>query len=66
MAEFIRDYSKEARIHQVSIGGGGLMTDYPAYIVVFLIHVLAQDSGFPPEDCQDEEIYALFCRYMYF
>lgn len=66
MAEFIRDYSKEARIHQVSIGGGGLMTDYPAYIVVFLIHVLAQDSGFPPEDCQDEEIYALFCRPLIF
>jgi hypothetical protein len=38
--------------------------DYPAYIVVFLIHVLAHDAGFPPDGCQDEQVYAQFCRWL--
>ncbi|KAK2659490.1 hypothetical protein Ddye_006023 [Dipteronia dyeriana] len=54
MAEFIKEYSKEARIRQNSAVQGVSITDYPAYIVVFLIHVLAHDPGFPPEDCQDK------------
>ncbi|KAL6962149.1 hypothetical protein U1Q18_037103 [Sarracenia purpurea var. burkii] len=60
MAEFIREYSREAQIHLTSAKQLGL-TDYPAYIVVFLIHILAHDSGFPPENC-DEEMYAQFLR----
>ncbi|XP_028067959.1 sister chromatid cohesion protein PDS5 homolog A isoform X5 [Camellia sinensis] len=59
MAEFVREYSRDARIRQTSGKQLGL-PDYPAYIVVFLIHVLAHDSGFPPENCGDEEIYAQF------
>uniref|UniRef100_A0A5B6YQ09 Sister chromatid cohesion protein PDS5 homolog A n=1 Tax=Davidia involucrata TaxID=16924 RepID=A0A5B6YQ09_DAVIN len=65
MAEFIREYSREARMRQTSAMQGG-MIDYPAYIVVFLIHVLAHDSGFPPENCQDGEIYARFCSPLVF
>lgn len=36
------------------------MTDDPVYIVVFLIHVLAHDRGFPPEG-EDEETFTQFC-----
>ncbi|XVE55344.1 hypothetical protein DITRI_Ditri03aG0151400 [Diplodiscus trichospermus] len=61
MVEFIKEYSREARIHQTSMVHGGSIVDYPAYIVVFLIHLLAHDEGFPSEDCQDEAIYAQFC-----
>ncbi|KAK9945794.1 hypothetical protein M0R45_011293 [Rubus argutus] len=61
MTEFIKDYSREAQAHQISGAQEGLMTSFPAYIVVFLIHLLAHDKGFPHEDCQDEEIYAQFC-----
>ncbi|KAI4337812.1 hypothetical protein L6164_016184 [Bauhinia variegata] len=60
MAEFIKDYSREARARQTSAMQGAVI-DYPAYIVVFLIHVLAHDPGFPSESCQDEETYADFC-----
>ncbi|CAK9143955.1 unnamed protein product [Ilex paraguariensis] len=35
-------------------------------MVVFLIHVLAHDTNFPPEGCQDEEIYARFCSPLVF
>ncbi|KAG7980770.1 hypothetical protein I3843_05G200200 [Carya illinoinensis] len=61
MAEFIKEYSREARICQASAGQGGSVTDYPAYIVVFLIYLLAHDRGFPHENCRDEQIYAQFC-----
>ncbi|GAV71980.1 Cnd1 domain-containing protein [Cephalotus follicularis] len=61
VAEFIKDYSTLARIRQTSALQGGSITDYPAYIVVFLIHVLAHDRDFPPEDCEDEETFAQFC-----
>ncbi|KAH7567872.1 hypothetical protein JRO89_XS07G0171200 [Xanthoceras sorbifolium] len=62
MAEFIKEYSKEARIRQNSAVQGVSITDYPAYVVVFLIHVLAHDPGFPPEDCRDKEnIIQFFC-----
>ncbi|XP_038716130.1 sister chromatid cohesion protein PDS5 homolog A isoform X1 [Tripterygium wilfordii] len=61
MAAFIKEYSKEARICQTYSVKGGSIMDYPAYIVVFLLHILAHDTGFPPENCQDEELYAQFC-----
>ncbi|KAJ4700670.1 sister chromatid cohesion protein PDS5-like A isoform X1 [Melia azedarach] len=60
MAEFIKDCSREARIRQNSAVQGVSITDYPAYIVVFLIHILAHDIGFPSEDCQDDRIIAQF------
>lgn len=63
MAEFVKDYSREAQLHQISGVQEGLITDFPAYIVVFLIHLLAHDTSFPPMDCLDEETYAQFCRY---
>jgi sister-chromatid-cohesion protein PDS5 len=62
MAEFIKEYSKEARIRQTSAAQGGTITDYPAYIVVFLIYLLAHDTGYPCEICPEPEIYAQFCR----
>lgn len=62
MAEFIEQYSKIAQIHQTSVVQDGSMTFVPAYIVVFLIYILAHDSGFPHVDCQDENVYAQFCR----
>ncbi|OVA03847.1 hypothetical protein BVC80_8065g3 [Macleaya cordata] len=63
LAEFIKEYGKDARIRQSSEMQdiGGTMTSYPEYILVFLIHVLAHDLGFPSENCQDEEIFARFC-----
>ncbi|OMO55532.1 Armadillo-like helical [Corchorus olitorius] len=60
MVEFIKEYNREAQVRQKSMVKGSV--DYPAYVVVFLIHVLAHDTGFPSEDCQDEAIYAQFCR----
>ncbi|XP_057490544.1 sister chromatid cohesion protein PDS5 homolog B-like isoform X5 [Actinidia eriantha] len=56
MAEFIRENSRGTGNCQKQLG----LTDCSAYIVVFLIHVLAHDCGFPPENCNDEEIYAQF------
>ncbi|XP_022768187.1 sister chromatid cohesion protein PDS5 homolog A-like isoform X3 [Durio zibethinus] len=61
MVEFIKEYSREARIRQTSMVQRGSIVDYPAYLVVFLIHLLVHDEGFPPEGCQDEAIYAQFC-----
>ena len=62
MAEFIEQYSKIARMHQTSVVQEESMTFVPAYIVVFLIYILAHDSDFPHVDCQDENVYAQFCR----
>ncbi|XP_010242780.1 PREDICTED: sister chromatid cohesion protein PDS5 homolog A isoform X2 [Nelumbo nucifera] len=64
LAEFIEDYSKEARICQTSTVQdlkGRTMTVYPEYVVVFLIHVLAHDDGFPSDNNQSEENFAQFC-----
>lgn len=63
MAEFVKQYGREAR--QTSGDKKGLITDFPAYIVVYLIHSLAHNKDFPHEDCQNEELYAQFCRYIY-
>ncbi|KAK3021481.1 hypothetical protein RJ639_045864, partial [Escallonia herrerae] len=64
MAEFVKEYTREAQIKQ-TLGANGGVTDYPMYIVVYLIHVLAHDSGFPPEDYEDEDIYAQFCGWAF-
>ncbi|KAK8370982.1 hypothetical protein V6Z12_A01G214000 [Gossypium hirsutum] len=61
MVEFIKEYNREAQKRRTSMVQGGSIVDYPAYLVVFLIHLLAHDEGFPPEGCQDEAIYAQFC-----
>ncbi|KAL5704355.1 hypothetical protein ACHQM5_022795 [Ranunculus cassubicifolius] len=63
LEEFTKEYNKAARIRQTSQSDdqGGAMMNFPGYIVVFLIHVLAHDPSFPAEDCQDKEIYARFC-----
>ncbi|XWS25145.1 hypothetical protein CRYUN_Cryun27aG0045400 [Craigia yunnanensis] len=61
VAEFIKEYIREARIRQTSMVQGGSIVVYPAYIVVFLIHLLVHDAGFPSEDCKDEAIYTQFC-----
>ncbi|RZC54499.1 hypothetical protein C5167_013360 [Papaver somniferum] len=61
LEEFIKDYGKDARVHQGNEDLGGSLTGYPEYILVFLIPVLAHDLGFSSENCQDEETYAQFC-----
>jgi sister-chromatid-cohesion protein PDS5 len=57
MAEFIKEYSIAACKRQPSSG----RVDYPAYVLVYLIHVLAWTNDFP-EACQNEEVYADLCR----
>ena len=64
MVEFVKEYTREARIHQTAGDKKGLITEFPAYIVVFLIHYLAHEKDFPLEDRQNEELYAHFCRYI--
>ncbi|XP_058091316.1 sister chromatid cohesion protein PDS5 homolog B [Magnolia sinica] len=63
LAEFIKEYGREARIRQncAAHDSGETMTNYPEYVVVFLVHVLAHDLGFPSENCPDEDAYARFC-----
>ncbi|KAL2520021.1 ARM repeat superfamily protein [Forsythia ovata] len=58
LEEFIRGYSKGAQNHETTATQGP--TDCPAYIIVFLVHVLAHDTSFPAPDCQDEDVYAQF------
>lgn len=65
MTEFVKEYGREARIRQTARVEQGLITDFPAYVVVFLIHLLAHDKEFPLEECQDETLCARFCRYVY-
>ncbi|GAU44494.1 hypothetical protein TSUD_13050 [Trifolium subterraneum] len=60
MAEFIKDYSIAACKRQPSVH-----VDYPAYILVYLIHVLARSNDFP-EACQNEEVYADLCSPLFF
>ncbi|TKY56158.1 Sister chromatid cohesion protein PDS5-like B-A [Spatholobus suberectus] len=63
--EFIKDYSIVARKRQTS-AVQGVIFDYPAYILVFLIHVLARNNDFPFEVCQDEKMYADLCSPLFF
>jgi len=60
MAEFIKDYSIAACKRQPSSVQGAIV-DYPAYVLVYMIHVLAQINDFP-EAYQNEEVYADICR----
>ncbi|XP_054798442.1 sister chromatid cohesion protein PDS5 homolog B isoform X2 [Prosopis cineraria] len=64
LAEFIKDYSIVARTRQLSSVQGAVF-GYPAYVVVFLIHVLSRDTGFPSEGCQDEQLCADLCSPLY-
>ncbi|XP_047149339.1 sister chromatid cohesion protein PDS5 homolog B isoform X3 [Vigna umbellata] len=65
MAEFIKDYSILARKRESS-SVQGVIIDYPAYILVFLIHVLSRNNDFPFEVCPDEKIYADVCSPLFF
>ncbi|CAA6667666.1 unnamed protein product [Spirodela intermedia] len=58
LGQFFREYNRRARLTHGSPRqnmDGGALTTFPAYIVVFLIHVLAHDRGFPSADSQDDE-----------
>ncbi|KAA3465267.1 sister chromatid cohesion protein PDS5-like protein A isoform X1 [Gossypium australe] len=66
MVEFIKEYNREAQKRRTFMVQGGSIVDYPAYLVVFLIHLLAHDEGFPSEGCQDEAIYSQFCSPLLF
>ncbi|CAA7013408.1 unnamed protein product [Microthlaspi erraticum] len=57
---FIKNARREATTCR-NLDQGESLTDCPAYMTVFLIHVLAHDPEFPPEDCTDEHVYARFC-----
>ncbi|KAG9444024.1 hypothetical protein H6P81_015364 [Aristolochia fimbriata] len=63
LTEFVKEYGNEAQRHQnISEKDSRLtMTNYPEYVLVFLIHLLAHDIGFPSNICQDEDAYARFC-----
>ncbi|KAM1774539.1 hypothetical protein ACFX1R_045959 [Malus domestica] len=66
IAEFVKDYSREAQVRQISGVQEGLNTDFPAYIVVANcldrgILLRNRNPCFPPDDCQDENAYAQFC-----
>ncbi|XP_023643713.1 sister chromatid cohesion protein PDS5 homolog A isoform X2 [Capsella rubella] len=57
---FINNATRQSRAYQ-DLDQGESLTDSPAYMIVFLIHVLAHDPDFPSEDCRDEIVYARFC-----
>lgn len=64
LVEFI-DYNKGTFIRQNTLSeldDEKSVINRPEYIVVFLIHTLAHHQDFPSEDCEDENIYASFCR----
>ncbi|XP_073000395.1 sister chromatid cohesion protein PDS5 homolog B isoform X2 [Typha latifolia] len=66
LTEFLKEHSRKFLVHQVTQDTSGQdkdkMTYHPAYIVVFLIHILAHAREFPSENCQDIVVYAEFCR----
>ncbi|XP_057735278.1 sister chromatid cohesion protein PDS5 homolog B isoform X2 [Arachis stenosperma] len=64
IAEFIKDYGLVTRKQQSSAAHGAVA--HPAYMVVYLIHVLAQNSDFPLEGCRNEKLYADFCSPLFF
>ncbi|KAJ8762889.1 hypothetical protein K2173_023018 [Erythroxylum novogranatense] len=61
MEAFIKQYRNEACMGRASVTERVPITNYPAYIVVFLIHILAHDTDFPPQECHDEQVYAQIC-----
>lgn len=62
LIDFLKEYGKGSRKSIFSQDAdGGAMTNCPEYIIVWLIHFLAHDEGFPSEYCRDEDRYAEFC-----
>ncbi|KAL2892981.1 Sister chromatid cohesion protein PDS5-like protein A [Bienertia sinuspersici] len=61
LIEFVKEYGKVVSTYPAS-GKEESMTNSPAYIVVFLLHVLAHDAGFPHVMSHSEEHTAQFCR----
>lgn len=62
LIDFLKEYGKGSRKNIVFLDAdGGTMTNCPEYIIVWLIHFLAHDEGFPSENCRDEDRYAEFC-----
>ncbi|XP_031392968.1 sister chromatid cohesion protein PDS5 homolog A-A isoform X4 [Punica granatum] len=66
MSKFIKEYSLEDQTCQSSTVQGVAIPGYPAYIIVYLVYVLAHDADFPPEECADEQILAHFCSPLFF
>ncbi|MED6211114.1 hypothetical protein PIB30_070449 [Stylosanthes scabra] len=64
IAEFIKDYGHVT--HKQNSAAHGATIAHPAYMVVYLIHVLSQSSDFPLEGCQNEKLYADFCSPLFF
>ncbi|MED6112773.1 hypothetical protein PIB30_064706 [Stylosanthes scabra] len=64
IAEFIKDYGRVTR--KQNSDACGATVAHPAYMVVYLIHVLSQSSDFPLEGCQNEKLYADFCSPLFF
>nr|XP_025675796.1 uncharacterized protein LOC112776052 isoform X7 [Arachis hypogaea] len=64
IAEFIKDYGLVTRKQQSSAAHGAVA--HPTYMVVYLIHVLAQNSDFPLKGCRNEKLYADFCSPLFF
>ncbi|KAL3513624.1 hypothetical protein ACH5RR_026341 [Cinchona calisaya] len=56
MREYISIYGKAAGIYK-NCSSLGRSTDHPAYMIVFLIHILAHDTDFPTMESRDEEMY---------
>lgn len=54
MKELLGVYGKAAQLHQSS-GKNGILINQPVYMVVFLLHVVAHSTDFPPMECQSEE-----------
>jgi hypothetical protein len=57
MAEFIKDYSIPACRRQPS----SVSVNYPEYILMFLIHVLAWSNDFPDANL-NQQVHAHICR----
>ncbi|KAL1294310.1 hypothetical protein AAHE18_19G133200 [Arachis hypogaea] len=58
IAEFIKDYGLVTRKQQSSAAHGAVA--HPTYMVVYLIHVLAQNSDFPLKGCRNEKFPLFF------
>ncbi|CAI9115357.1 OLC1v1016244C1 [Oldenlandia corymbosa var. corymbosa] len=56
MGEYIKLNAKRAGLDE-SAPLSRCLLKHPVYVIVFLIHLLAHDSGFPPMDCLDAEMY---------
>ncbi|OAY80665.1 Sister chromatid cohesion protein PDS B, partial [Ananas comosus] len=62
LSEFLEESSRKFLTHHNTLEQKkDAITNHPAYIMVFLIHVLAYDPKFPLENCKEEDVYAEFC-----